>query len=315
MEKERRNVIAKLSKWEKARRWIWRKFDRSITFDDIRELPDRFMYPIGGLVTFSYAFFFMGFAIYSFYNTVNAVYLAPIDDDGSGICNTVPNEIAGTTVLIDSNGNYEGNPAFSYVDAIYDLSLQRFVSSPSNYGQIMGQVKDAIQSVGNDAQNHTLAKNLLTWLTWRQTLADAHGNLQTFKFEADIGSVFTVFSSMGLGVTMQGRTNMCTVPSEAELIAYRMGFRFDTYGYNKNSDCSSLLNQHALMYSGNAPIIATTNVSYVSFDIRSFVVAAALHAGIFTDQTCNGDVSHCLEVVETLTKEEPTLVGGGYQET
>ena len=61
MEKDRKDVISKLSRFEKAKRWLWRKFDRSITFDDIRELPDQYMYPIGFIVSASYVIFFLFF--------------------------------------------------------------------------------------------------------------------------------------------------------------------------------------------------------------------------------------------------------------
>ena len=311
MEHERRDVIAKLSSAEKAKRYIWRKFDRSITFDDIRELPDRFMYPIGFIVTSSYIFFFIGFAVYTFYATVNASYLAPMSDDGSGVCSTVSNEIAAASVLIDSQGRYEGNPGFTYSEAIYELNLQRFVSSPSAYAEMLTEVKQSVQQVGQNAMEKTLSKNLLTWLSWRKVLTDSKGNLQNFKFVADAAIVFAVYTSLGLGSTIQGPDYKCEVNNRAQLMGYKIGSQFDGFEYSKDSNCTSLLNMNAILYSGAAPLISPPNISYFTFDIRSFVVASSIHEGLFTDQTCNGNISHCLEVVKVFTKVLPAIPGQG----
>ena len=141
MEKERRDVISQLSPYQKCRRWIWRKFDRTIQSDDIRELPDRFMYPIGFIVTSSYGLFFLFFVVFTYINTINTTYLAPFQDDKGiylgELCFVVVAGFSVATVLVDSNGNYEGSQSFNYGDAIYQMNLKRFVSSPSNYANVV----------------------------------------------------------------------------------------------------------------------------------------------------------------------------------
>ena len=130
-------------------------------------------------------------------------------------------------------------------------------------------------------------------------MLDEVGNLQRFSFVADIPQVFGFGykASTGLTGVIQGRDARCSIPSNAFPSDSQVHFSlsFDTEQYY--NDCFDILNPIGLFFSGPGPTLTTNKNSYFSFDVRSYIVAAAINSGIFNDFNCAGRIENCLEEV------------------
>ena len=147
-------VMEKLNHAEKFKRWLWRKFDKSITNDDVRQLPERVMYPMGFLLSCISIFVFLFFCVTGIINQLNAKYLAP-NDAGSGQCDSLTREVT-MLVVIDGNGFYNGDQEFVYAEAIYQMDFNRLTVTPRGYSMAMQNIYTEIIRVGEESTNYTL---------------------------------------------------------------------------------------------------------------------------------------------------------------
>ena len=129
------------------KRWLWRKFDKSITNESIRELPTNVMYPFGALVTCFYVTLFAYFSISGIITDLSSHYLAPLDDT-SGQCQTYSREIS-SVILVDTSGYYNGDQDFYYSNAIYKFAFSRLKADSKYYAYMLTQFKDSVDKVGH----------------------------------------------------------------------------------------------------------------------------------------------------------------------
>lgn len=69
--------------------WIWEKFDDSISYEIVRDLPDNLMYAFGALANASFLSFLLVFIITGYNNSIQSDYLVPQGNNDPGVCEDV----------------------------------------------------------------------------------------------------------------------------------------------------------------------------------------------------------------------------------
>ena len=198
--------------------------------------------------------------------------------------------------------------------------------------QIESRIKAAVDDLGEKAFSYDLSRNLLTWLTFKVIIEDRESHLQTFHFNSDIKCVFLslahspsfilcfnfdkvtilhlsskVFSSFGGELTgeLRERDSMCQISHTTRFdeSSSRLTISYDFNQYVNDENCSQIVDPISIspfLYPNKMGKIPIPNSNWdLSFDIRTFFISMAINMQVYTDFTCGGELSYCIELEHT----------------
>jgi hypothetical protein len=193
---------------EYALRLMQTKFVETIPSESIKELEPKYLYSFGAVAHLFSLTCFIYFIWKGYTNAMSVQFISLNKNDGR--CSAVVKPVTGT-FLGDLRGQWFGNPEFDASLAKYDLDLQNFEQSMSEYTAMMNQVNQELQILGEKATKRDLADNVLLWLTW-QTVLQNSKTVNTFSMTGNPLVAFNRDLNLGLFASIAGE---CLVPASA----------------------------------------------------------------------------------------------------
>lgn len=238
-----------------------------------------------GTIAYAAAFSIFAYFVYTSYQAaISQAFIAV--DDSSGKCETVPIAIT-SNYLADSNGNWEGSPAFDYSTARYSFSFNNFqVDSFSQYQQMMTTYYTALQGMGRLAEVHNLPYNLLLWATFvRYYSVDypdtynytsvGFGQLQYLQMTGDAQQIYQLSTQV---VTIGSYRGSC--PQHAHTTFDRANALIETeldYNtYANNPLCADALPTEQFGYQRSVD----NGVFSLSLNVETFMMVMSVNLGI-----------------------------------
>ena len=133
-----------------------------IPVEDLRDLPTTYAYSLLAVSILGLIAAFATLLVSQYQNNINAVFLSL--DSNAGKCEPVSRPVDGT-YLADTNGNWEGSINFDYARAIYAVTFNNVNGSPEDIKELLVSGFEAFRGIGKTAQNQTLAKNMIFWMS------------------------------------------------------------------------------------------------------------------------------------------------------
>jgi hypothetical protein len=180
----------------------------TIPSESIKELEPKYLYSFGAIAHLFSLTCFIYFIWKGYDNAMSVQFISLNKNDGR--CNVVLKPVTGT-FLGDLQGQWFGTPQFDPSLAKYNLELQNFEQSVSEYSAMMEEVNQELQLLGDKAAKRDLADNLLLWLTWQTVLV----NSKTVNLFSMTGNPLVAFHrdlNLGLFASIAGE---CLVPASA----------------------------------------------------------------------------------------------------
>ena len=86
-----------------------------------------------------------------------------------GVCKEIPVSVTGS-YRADIHGNWEGSNSFRAPLAPYELYLINFEANTRLYHDLLSDVRNELERIGNLAKTQDLMTNLLYWMMWSYSL-------------------------------------------------------------------------------------------------------------------------------------------------
>ncbi len=266
------------------RQWLrafLRKFDdiftRIIPVEDVKDMPPRYKYGIGGIALLGLLGIFLALFITSYQRQKTQAFLAPLNAKGSqssANCETLFMSNSGE-YLATKFGSWEGGPGFTYSLAAYTFYLKNWVSDQTFYSDVMdGLYEDALVYIGQNMSTYNLGRNILYWTSYNQ-VPDVTNPAERFYPVGDPVAVFnreyvTGHLSSSLGVCNASFITRF-LPNEANVY---LQTNYQEYLYEPI--CNNTVTPSLLGYRRGV----NTKIFEINLDIRSLFTAIAVNLGI-----------------------------------
>ena len=135
---------------------------------------------LGSIFRFAYIVVFVYFTYINFVNLrYNQAFLSL--SSHSGECSDVPKIYTFPDLYADIDGHWESELNYSSHRAPYHFDLFEISQTMAEYETFMGEMRDSVVAMGEEAHTHNLAINLLHWCFWEHDMSD-HGKIRRVRF-------------------------------------------------------------------------------------------------------------------------------------
>lgn len=268
---------------------------------------------------------FLYILITGYFLQIRQEYLAPSERNlNNPLCKSVPFTHSGS-FLMDINGNWEGNPQFSYSDAVYVLSADNLGITTQEYGVMVDDFHTKVTYLGQTIAPHLdVAQQLLTWMTFVHSPPTLAANAR-FYLNADPA---VIFQRQYLSVSLVDEYRVCR---SAHHLAFdpataTLRWTLSVAAYEEDANCSAIAQPHLLGAISNYTVpIGTNNATTeadaidaetwdVQIDMRTLMIALALNLGLLNRTDCqrvagSDTFIHVANLSSSLLDEEPSLKG------
>lgn len=242
----------------------------SIPSDDVKQLPPRYLYPIGVVIIAMFIAIFVAVLVPGYESAVRTKFLSPVGSGNSRYCEDVAISNTGT-FLATQTGTWQGSPFFAYSNATYQINLVNVQMNEEQFSRSMNQFYAQLQDVGRITKRQNLGVNLLYWMSWVQV----GENLERFSMT---GTPLMVFQREHTVGTISNRLYDCNATSRGSFDPSTgiIGVSYSLDSYQNNPMCAG--NGNLSSYGWSA--IANSGTFDLEFDIRSLVTAVAVNLGV-----------------------------------
>jgi len=244
-------------------------FLRTISSEDVQQMPPQYLYPVGALLLLLTLCIFVAVFVPGYYSTMRTRYLAPAGD--SKYCTDVPISNTGT-YLATQEGDWQGSPTFSYANASYSASITNLQLSSTDFQILMTEIYNDLLKVGAITAKQTLAYNLLYWMSW--VAVQPGNNAQRFTLTGTPSAIFNRQHTVG---TLSNVLYDCNASSQGNFdpSTGTMTVTYNVDEFLTNPTC----NQSYPQYMGYSTLAHSHNFD-VTVDIFSLITALAVNIGI-----------------------------------
>lgn len=249
------------------------KFIENIPSDSIRDLPSRYILPVGTLAYLASTFCFAYF-IYVGYTTARKQQFISLDAD-DGECKVVATVVDGT-YYGSKYGMWGGEPDFKFTEAPYRVDLQHYKNSEEEYSHQMNElVYPQLKLLAEVAVRSDAVVNMLNWMSWSTRLRpDLEGDHNIFQMTGNPRIVFNRQYFFGLYSGLQGD---CLLHGDSQYneVDGKMSLLYNYSDFVRDPVCST--------------IAAPTHMGFVSdydfdffrtkVDISSVITCVAVNLG------------------------------------
>ena len=243
----------------------------SIPSDDVKAMPPRYMYPIGGFILTILLCVFIAVFLPSYLQAIHQKYLAP-GSTASQFCDQVTISNSGD-FLATQNGYWIGGTEFQYSLSSYMLAVENLNVDTAEYSTFMYDIYDILVENGQIFKTEDLGVNLLYWMAF--TLVSSVSAAQRFYL---VGNPVIVFNRE---VTVGSISNEY---ADCDLEAYFtfdqangvMSFQYNYEEFVSNPTCNTTLSPLLFGYT----TLGNTEDLTLTLDVRSLITAFAVNYAI-----------------------------------
>ena len=276
------------------------KFIENIPSDSIKDLPSKYIIPVG---TFAYiaATICFGYFIYVGYVTARKQQFISLDED-DGECSVVSTTVDGT-YFGSKYGTWQGEEGFKFTHALYRVDLQHYKNSEEEYTYQMQQyVFPELQKISQFAETQDASVNMLLWMSWEARLRpDIKGDHNVFQMTGNPLIIFDRQYFFGLYAGLPGE---CLLPGDSQYSAVdgEMSLLYSRDDFVNDTICSQIADPEKMGY------VPTYDFDYfrTKVDIASLITCVAVNLGVLHFEE--------LDVIEDSTRIRK-LPGSNYSVT
>lgn len=251
-------------------------FIRFLPSDELKLIPQSFMYPIGFFILFASMGLFLGFLVYGYDSVINTTYLAPLNGETSDkYCSTV--EVANTgDFLATQSGLWEGASGFVYSESAYWLSVTSWTASYAEYQRLMALAYITLVEAGQYLTKHDLSVSLMFWMSF----AFVPSTNDVTQRLALYGTPLVIFDRQKQAATISNVYGDCNASSTAAFNPSTglMTLEYNYYEYIHNHLCNTTADP---VIFGYLPTVDGETFT-LSMDIRSLITGLAINLGILS---------------------------------
>ena len=179
------------------------KFVENIPSDSIRDLPARYIVPVGVFAYIASSFCFAYF-IYVGYVTARKQQFISLDED-DGECSVVSTVVDGT-YYGSKKGMWGGVKGFKFTHALYRVDLQHYQNSEEEYTRQMQEyVYPKLLKLSEESSSNDGVLNMLNWMSWEARLRpDQPGDHNVFQMTGNPLIIFDRQYFFGLYAGLEG---------------------------------------------------------------------------------------------------------------
>jgi hypothetical protein len=256
--------------WEKITSEVDTGFLDSIPSEDVKQLPPRYLYPIGMVIVAILVVIFIAVLVPGYASAVRTRFLSPAGSGDPRYCTDVTISNTGS-FLATQYGAWQGSSDFAYSNATYQINLVNVQMDEQQFSASMKDFNAQLAEVGKQATSQDVAVNLLYWMSWVQVGA----HLERFSMT---GTPLMVFQRQITAGTISNQLHDCNATSEGSFdpSTGTIAVSYDVDSFQSNPSCSG--NGNITDY-GYSPI-ANTDKFNLQFDIRALITAVAINLGV-----------------------------------
>lgn len=253
---------------------IIERYKDAIPSDDIKNMPSKFMLPVGTFLHLCLLAVFLVFFISQFLTTKSQHFLAYRLDN---ISNCADISLKNTGIfLADQYGNWQGSSAFSYPLALYHFDFFNYNVSQSDFAIQMSQLQLSLASNSAYSEHYNLGPNILLWCAFFAANGNNPNNVSAVVYmESNPSTVLNRAYSFAYIVGVNG-TCAATASTYFDTGAGAMIVSYEFDDFNESANC---LTYAPIPEIGQFPPYNAKTISY-KIDVRSLILCAALNARI-----------------------------------
>ena len=267
------------------RQWLrgfLRKFDAVFTqiipIEDVKDMPVRYKYGIGGAALLGLIGIFLALFITSYQRQKQQHFLAPLKSNShqaSSNCETILVSNTGQYMATEY-GLWEGAVGFNYSQAAYSIYLTNWQESESEFAKDMNILyTNALIPIGQQMSKQNLGMNVLYWTSYNQI----PGGVNLAQRFSPTGDPIVIFDREHVGGIISSINGICNISSSITRFYPNEGKIYLQMNYEQyihSFICNSSLPPY---FAGYVPGM-NSEIFEAKLDIRSLFTSMAVNLQI-----------------------------------
>jgi hypothetical protein len=237
--------------------------------ESLKDIPNIFTYLIVGFMTGFISFIFLYSVIYGYKISRNEQFLSLSNQAGS--CSSI-SKVIDSQFMADVHGNWEGQIDFEYRYAIYAGTLNNFNGNEVEFNELLREVFEQIDQLGEQSYRLDLAENLVIWMA-SSLRAFSQNQVHTIQFTGDPKIVFNsqyIFPALS---NQQGNCEVAPhVSYDRSVGVFTISYPIDQY--LASPTCMAIVNPYHCGYRGQGPLFT------LLIDMQSAITAIGINTGV-----------------------------------